>query len=228
MDALVPEENESAGAANEQSRRIAELLLVASVFSRTLYKLAMKTALIPIADGSEEIEAITLADVLTRGGFQVTLASIGKKPQNIVTMSRGVKVQGDVGIEECIGKSFDLVVCPGGIPGAEHLRDSKELVALLQKQKEDGKVYGAICAAPAVVLHTHGLLPSGAATSYPSFKHKMTGVDYVDENVVVNGTCVTSQGPGTAMTMGVKLVELLCGREKAQLVAEGLLNTRMP
>ncbi|UIZ22912.1 hypothetical protein KXD40_004019 [Peronospora effusa] len=191
------------------------------------FSTSMTTALIPIADGSEEIEAITLADVMTRGGVQVTLATVGNKPQNIVTMSRGVKVQGDVAIEECTGKNFDLVVCPGGMPGAEHLRDSKEVVALLQKQKEDNKLYGAICAAPAVVLHTHGLLPSGPATSYPSFESKMTGVDYKHENVVVNGKCVTSQGPGTAMAMGVKLVELLCGHEKAQSVAQGLLNTPM-
>ncbi|KAF1775086.1 Class I glutamine amidotransferase-like [Phytophthora cactorum] len=170
----------------------------------------MTTALIPIADGSEEIEAITLADVLTRGGVQVTLATVGDKPDKIVTMSRGVKVQGDVAIEACAGKSFDLIVIPGGMPGAEHLRDSKE------KQKEDGKLYGAICAAPAIVLHTHGLLPP------------MTGVDFKLENVVVNGKCVTSQGPGTAMAMGVKLVELLCGHEKAQSVAQGLLNTPMP
>uniref|UniRef100_A0AAV1UET5 DJ-1/PfpI domain-containing protein n=1 Tax=Peronospora matthiolae TaxID=2874970 RepID=A0AAV1UET5_9STRA len=188
----------------------------------------MMTALIPIADGSEEIEAITLADVLTRGGIQVTLATVGSKSKNVVTMSRGVMVQGDAAIEECAGKSFDLVVCPGGMPGAEHLRDSKEVVALLQKQKEDGKLYGAICAAPAVVLHTHGLLPPGGATCYPSFESKMTGVDYKHETVVVNGNCVTSQGPGTAMAMGVKLVELLCNREKAQSVADGLLITPVP
>ncbi|GMF24743.1 unnamed protein product [Phytophthora fragariaefolia] len=114
------------------------------------------------------------------------------------------------------------------MPGAEHLRDSKEVVALLQKQKEGDKLYGAICAAPAVVLHTHGLLPAGATTSYPSFEPKMTGVDFKHEHVVVNGKCVTSQGPGTAMAMGVKLVELLCGHEKAQAVAQGLLNTPMP
>jgi len=166
--------------------------------------------------------------VLTRGGVQVTLATIGNKPQNVVTMSRGVKVQGDVAMEACAGQSFDLVVLPGGMPGAEHLRDSKELVALLQQQKQAGKLYGAICAAPAVVLHPHGLLPAGAATSYPSFEPKMTGVDYKHETVVVNGKCVTSQGPGTAMEMGVKLVELLCGREKAQEVAKGLLNTPVP
>ncbi|KAG1682953.1 hypothetical protein DVH05_018326 [Phytophthora capsici] len=188
----------------------------------------MTTALIPIADGSEEIEAITLADVLVRGGVQVTLATVGNKPDNTVTMSRGVKAQGDVAIEACTGKSFDLIVIPGGMPGAEHLRDSKEVTALLQQQKADGELYGAICAALVVVLHSHGLLNPGAATSYPSFEPKMTGVDYKHENVVVNGKCVTSQGPGTAMAMGVKLVELLCGQEKAQSVAQGLLNTPMP
>ncbi|CEG35091.1 Putative transcriptional regulator DJ-1 [Plasmopara halstedii] len=185
----------------------------------------MTTALIPIADGTEEIEAITLADVLTRGGVQVTLATVGKNPNNIVIMSRGIKLQGDVTIEACVGKSFDLIVIPGGMPGAEHLRDSKELVTLLKQQKENGNLYGAICAAPAVVLHSHGLLASGPATSYPTFESKMTGVDYKHENVVVNGKCVTSRGPGTAMAMGIKLVELLCGFEKAQLVAQGLLDT---
>lgn len=185
----------------------------------------MPTALVPIADGSEEIEAISIADVLVRGGVDVTLAVVGKKPDNVVTMSRGVKVQGDVAIESCVDRSFDLIVCPGGMPGAEHLRDSKELVQLLHKQKQDGKLYGAICAAPAVVLHTHGLLQPGAATSYPSFEPKMTGVDYKHETVVVNGKCVTSQGPGTAMAMGVKLVELLCGKDKADAVAQGLLTT---
>ncbi|KAG7396097.1 hypothetical protein PHYBOEH_002799 [Phytophthora boehmeriae] len=187
----------------------------------------MPTALIPIADGSEEIEAISLADILTRGGVDVTLATVGLKPDNIVIMSRGVKIQGDISIEDCKDKSFDLIVVPGGMPGAEHLRDSKELVTLLQQQKQSGKLYGAICAAPAVVLHTHGLLTPGAATSYPSFESKMTGVDYQHDAVVVNGQCVTSQGPGTAMAMGVKLVELLCGQEKAQTVAKGLL-TPMP
>ncbi|RLN89629.1 hypothetical protein BBJ28_00017980, partial [Nothophytophthora sp. Chile5] len=184
------------------------------------------------ADGTEEIEAVTLADVLTRGGVKVTLASVGLKTQNIVTMSRGVKVQADLSIETCVDLSFDLIVTDvscgllQGMPGAQHLHDSEELVALLQKQKHQGKLYGAICAAPAVVLHPHGLLDVGPATSYPSFEAKMAGVDYKkDEDVVVNGKCVTSQGPGTAMAMGLKLVELLCGREKAETVAQGLLTT---
>ncbi|TYZ67472.1 hypothetical protein PybrP1_010294 [[Pythium] brassicae (nom. inval.)] len=180
------------------------------------------TALIPIADGSEEIEAITLADVLVRGGVEVTLASVGRKEANIVTMSRGVRVQADVAIEACVDRSFDLVVVPGGLPGANHLRDSEVLIELLRKQKDEDKLYGAICAAPAVVLHTHSLLPT-AWTGYPGFEKQVHGAAPSDERVVVDGHCVTSRGPGTAMEMGVKLVELLSGKEKAEQVAKGLL-----
>jgi len=200
------------------------------------------------ADGSEEIEALTLADVLVRAGVRVTIAAVGGKPQNVVTMSRGAKVQADVAIEACVDRAFDLIVVPGvsqrlpsctqgrmtltdisvtvqGMPGAANLRDSEALTTLLKQQKHADKLYGAICAAPAVVLHAHGLLPvGGAATSYPSFEAQMTGVQYQKTaRVVVEGKCVTSQGPATAMEMGVKLVELLCGESKAQEVAKGLL-----
>ncbi|KAG3068925.1 hypothetical protein PI124_g22641 [Phytophthora idaei] len=182
-----------------------------------------RTVLIPIADGTEEIEAIAVADVLTRGGMKVTLASVGRKLQNVVTMSQGTKVQGDMAIEACEDLSFDLIMCPGG-PGAQHLHDSAELITMLQKQKRQGRYYGGICAAPAVVLIPHGLLDAGPATTYPSYGSKMTGVDYKpDERVVVNGKCVTSQGPGTAIEMGLKMVELLDSEEKAKSVTQALV-----
>ncbi|TMW56782.1 hypothetical protein Poli38472_006792 [Pythium oligandrum] len=186
------------------------------------------TALIPVADGSEEIEAVTLADVLVRGGVQVTVASVGQKEENVVKMSRGVKVQGDLAIEACVDLSFDAIIVPGGLPGATNLRDSSVLIDLLKKQKQEDKLYGAICAAPAVVLYPHGLLPS-PATGYPGSEKDLEAIDFKkDERVVVTGKCVTSQGPGTAMEMGVKLVELLCGKEKAVQVAKGLLVPVMP
>jgi 4-methyl-5(b-hydroxyethyl)-thiazole monophosphate biosynthesis len=109
-------------------------------------------------------------------------------------------------------------------PGAQHLHDSDVLVKMLEKQKHQGRYYGGICAAPAVVLLPHGLLDSGPATTYPSYASKMKGVDSrPDERVVVNGKCVTSQGPGTAIEMGLKLVELLCSAEKAKTVAQALV-----
>ncbi|KAF0684398.1 Aste57867_23633 [Aphanomyces stellatus] len=180
------------------------------------------TALIPVANGSEEIETVCMQDVMVRGGIKVTLASVGGNGEKVVKMSRGLMVQADVTIEECANKTFDLIVLPGGMPGATHLRDSSVLIDMLRRQKESGKWYGAICASPAVVLHHHQLL-AGLATSYPSFEDKMPGAEYSHERVVVSSNCVTSRGPGTAMDMGLKLVELLTDKKTAAAVADGLL-----
>lgn len=111
------------------------------------------------------------------------------------------------------------------MPGATNLRNCPILTELLKQQKQQNKLYGAICAAPVVVLHAHGLLPS-PATGYPDFEAQIGGdIEYsTTDRVVVTGKCVMSQGPGTAMEMGVKLVELLCGKEKAVQVAKGLLT----
>ncbi|GLE11549.1 hypothetical protein PINS_up024024 [Pythium insidiosum] len=203
-------------------------IVPASRMSSTSSLHSAPTVLIPVADGSEEIEAVTLADVLVRGGAHVTLASVGQKDQNVVRMSRGVQLRADLAIEACVDLSFDAILVPGGLPGAHHLRDSTVLADLLKKQTHENKWYGAICAAPAVVLYTHGLLPS-PATGYPGFEKDLEGVDYrAHERVVVTGKCITSQGPGTAMEMGVKVVELLCGKDKAAQVAKALLMPAAP
>jgi len=108
------------------------------------------------------------------------------------------------------------------MPGAEHLRDCETLISLLKRQKESGKLYGAICASPAVVLSTHGLVGDGA-TCFPAEGVRSKMSSPVDQDVVVQGNCVTSKGPGTALAFGVKLGELLYGEEKAKVVAGGLL-----
>jgi 4-methyl-5(b-hydroxyethyl)-thiazole monophosphate biosynthesis len=95
---------------------------------------------------------------------------------------------------------------------------------MLKKQKHEGKFYGAICASPAVVLHTHKLL-DGPITAYPAFEKEITNVSYKKETVVITGKCITSQGPATAMEMALKLVELLVDKETATKVAKGLLFT---
>ena len=114
-----------------------------------------KKVLVPIADGTEEIEAVTLIDVLRRAGVQVTVASVSALQ---VTASRGVKLVADKLIADCKNEPYDLIVLPGGMPGAEHLRDCTALIALLKAQQQGGKLYGAICASPAVALAPHGLL----------------------------------------------------------------------
>ena len=175
-----------------------------------------RKVLVPIADGTEEIEAVTIIDVLRRAGADVTVASVGKIQ---TTASRGVKIVADCLIDECGERDFDLVVLPGGMPGAAHLRDSATLKKILLRQQAAGNMYGAICAAPAVVLEPHGLLRNRRATAHPGHVDKLRNRSAVEERVVVDGNCVTSQGPGTAMAFALKLVEQLFGSEKAAEVA---------
>jgi len=179
-----------------------------------------RQVLVPIADGTEELEAVTIIDVLRRAGARVTVASVGALQ---VTASRGVKIVADCLVADCIGQVYDLIVLPGGMPGAENLRDSKELEALLKGQRDQGRMYGAICASPAVVLHTHGLLSRKRATCYPTFAGKMPEAAVTTGRVVVDGQVITSQGPGTALEFSLKLASLLFGEDKAKEVATAML-----
>ena len=126
-----------------------------------------KTVLVPVADGTEELEAVAIIDVLRRAGATVTVASVTGARQ--ITASRGVVIVADALIEACTNMEFDLVVLPGGIPGAEHLRDSAALIDILKRQRDKARLYGAICASPAVVLQHHGLLAGHQATCHPGF-----------------------------------------------------------
>jgi protein deglycase len=179
-----------------------------------------KRVLVPIADGTEEIEAVTIIDILRRAESDVTVASVDDIQ---ITASRGVKITVDQLITDCASQTYDLIAVPGGMPGAEHLRDSDALTELLVRHAGQGRLYGAICAAPVVVLQHHGLLKGRRATCFPSFADQLTNKESVDHHVVVDGNCVTSQGPGTAMEFAIKLVELLYTREKAEETAEHVL-----
>ena len=175
-----------------------------------------KKVLVPMADGTEEIEAVTIIDVLRRAGAEVTVASVGALQ---VTASRGVKLVADCLITDCRDKDFDLIVLPGGIPGAEHLRDNPVLKEMLLHQNAAQRLYGAICAAPAVVLQHHGLLENRNATGHPGYAKELNNPSSAHLRVVVDGNCITSQGPGTAMQFSLKLVELLYGVRAMEAVA---------
>lgn len=182
-----------------------------------------KRVLVPIAEGSEEIETTCITDTLTRFGAQVTVASV-MSGELLCKMSRNVYMKADTTIEDAIEEDWDLIVLPGGMPGAEHLRDSKPLIQLLEKQKSQGKLYGAICAAPAVALAPHGLIPDGATTTCypaPGFRDKLKNVS--EDDVVVSGTLTTSQGPGTALLFALQLGEHLYGKEKRDEIAKQML-----
>lgn len=194
------------------------------VFHRTSTALTMsKRVLVPIADGSEEIETTCITDTLTRFGADVTIASVMPEGQLLCKMSRGIKVMADMSIDDAAKEEYDLVVCPGGMPGAEHMRDSKTLVSILEKQKGAGKRYAAVCASPAVVLASNGLLEDPGATCYPAppFREKLT--DPTDDAVAVTGMVTTSQGPGTSLAFALELGEQLFGKEKRDEVQKEML-----
>jgi len=179
-----------------------------------------RKVLVPIADGTEEIEAVCIIDVLRRAGAEVTVASVGNLQ---ITASRGVKLVADCTIDSCRDDHFDLIALPGGIPGAEHLRDSQPLIQLLRRHQAGGGWYGAICAAPAVVLSHHGLIGGRQATGHPSFTKQLTDGESVAARVVVDGKCVTSQGPGTALEFALTLVALLYDDAKTKEIAAAML-----
>ncbi len=178
-----------------------------------------KHVLVPVAQGIEEMEAITIIDVLRRAGAKVTVASVDEKE---IQAARGIRFQADCLIEDCMDTVFDLIVLPGGIPGAENLKKSERLGQLLKGQAESERYFGAICASPAVVLHHHGLVTPGKCTCHPGFTHMIDNGNVEDQAVVVDGNCVTSKGAGTALAFALKLTEILFPAETVREVRAGL------
>lgn len=183
----------------------------------------MPTALIPIANGSEELEAITMINLLRRANIEVTVASINDDTR--ITGARQVLITADALLEEVVEQPFDLIALPGGMPGASHLSDSQLLIERLRRQINEGLI-GAICASPSVVLATHGLIKGKSAVCYPGFEEGLEQgqVTYTDQPVVIDGNLITSKGPGTAMAFGLALIEALSGQVTAREVADGLLT----
>lgn len=182
-------------------------------------------ALVCLAHGSEEMEAVTTIDILVRGGVEVTTASVEGDGCLEIVCSRGVRLLADRPLVEVADEPFDAVVLPGGVKGAECFRDSPLLVERIRQTHLSGNIVAAICAAPALVLAYHNLFPVGNMAVYPSFKSHIPEGQWIDRRVNFDDrvNLVTSQGPGTAIDFGLKLVELLVSREKAAEVAEQLI-----
>lgn len=179
----------------------------------------MASALIPLASGCEELEAVTVVDILRRAGVEVTTAGLTEGP---VRASRGTVLVPDMSLDEALLGAYDSVVLPGGMPGARHLRDDARIQALLSRMTEQGKLVGAICAAP-MALHAAGVLNGRRATSFPGVLDVLPGTHrYETAAVVVDGNVVTSRGPGTAMDFALTLAELLVGKAKRDVVEADL------
>ncbi|CAB9502551.1 Protein/nucleic acid deglycase DJ-1 [Seminavis robusta] len=192
-------------------------------FTSTTSLAMSKKVLVPIGEGSEEIETTCITDTLTRFGADVTIASV-MNGELVCKMSRGIKVMADATIEDAAKEEWDLVALPGGMPGATHLKVSKALTSILEKQKGAKKLYGAVCASPAVVLASQGFLDESVpSTCYPApgFRDNLKIVS--DDKVVIADNVVTSQGPGTSLLFALALGEKLYGKEKRDEIAKQML-----
>jgi protein deglycase len=181
----------------------------------------MTSALIPLAPGCEELEAVTLIDLLRRADFDVVTAGLVDGP---ITASRRTVLVPDVLLVDMVDQDYDLIALPGGMPGARHLGESRVLERMLRRQHERQAWIGAICAAPRV-LASHGLLAGRRATAFPGALDEFDdgGFTRVDEPVVIDGHLVTSRGPGTALDFALALIECCEGREQREAV-EGPLQ----
>lgn len=186
---------------------------------RKMSERPMKKICVPLANGFEEIEAITLIDVLRRAGFHVTTCGLSGLPPR---GAHDVTVTADTTIEDALRSPWDLVVLPGGMPGATNLRDDARVGQLLEQTVKNGGFVGAICAAP-IVLARFGILDGRKATSYPGFQAQMPGVEYREDRVVFDGNILTSRGPGTAMEFALAITELLAGPYKAEELRKQML-----
>ena len=183
------------------------------------------SALICLAPGSEETEAVTTIDLLVRGGIKVTTASVASDGNLTVTCSRGVRLLADAPLVEVADGDYDVIVLPGGVKGAECFRDSPLLVETVKQFHRSGRVVAAICAAAGIVLVPHNIFPLGNMTGFPALKDRIPEEQWQDKRVVWDPrvNLLTSQGPGTSIDFALKIIDLLVGREKAHEVASQLV-----
>ncbi len=172
----------------------------------------MSHVLVPLAQGCEELEAITITDLLVRAGISVTTCGLDEQP---VKAARGTTIIPDTSIDQVMNKSFDLIVLPGGLPGADHLRDNEQLQSLLKKQANENRYLAAICAAPKALAQA-GVLEGKSATGFPGVLEALDNPNIsISQNAVeIDGKIITSRGPGTAMDFALTLIELLESRGK--------------
>lgn len=182
----------------------------------------MKESFVFLADGFEEIEALTVVDVLRRAEMPVRTVSITSS--QLVTGAHGITVKADAIFDSTLFTDAEWLILPGGLPGATHLHDFAPLTGALKAQfaSKHGRI-AAICASPGVVLGQEGLLKGHKATCYPGFQDMMKGAEYVDQQVVVDDKFVLGNGPASALVWALAIVTETVGQEKSLNVANGML-----
>ena len=177
-----------------------------------------------LATGFEEVEALTVIDLLRRAGIEVKSVSITGEKR--VMGTHNIPVEADITFEEANYGECEMIVLPGGLPGADYLGEHEGLTAQIRDFAANDKYLAAICAAPQV-FGAQGVLEGKKATIYPSMEGCLIGAEPQDEIVVVDGKIITSMGPATAMPFALKLIEVLKGKDASDAVASGLLFDRL-
>jgi len=182
----------------------------------------MVSVLVPIAKGFEELEAITIIDLLRRANFNVTTAGLDDQP---VRASRDNVLIPDTSLDKVMQDQFDLIVLPGGLPGADNLRDDPNVQQLIKRQHTGNKKIGAICAAPKV-LAAAGILTGKNITCYPGALDQVDSSSFSisGNDVEIDGNIITSRGPGTAMDFALTLIEQMGGKPLRDKVSDQLMR----
>ena len=179
----------------------------------------MKDSVIFLANGFEEIEALTVVDVLRRADLKCDMCSI---EEINVTGAHGITVRADLLISDLIKENYSCLILPGGMPGATNLKENSEVIALVKSFNKAGKLVAAICAAP-IVLNKAEIIKGRRITSFPGLEPELKECDYQEQTVVVDDNLITSRGPATAIKFAIKLVEKLLSKEVSEKLQESLL-----
>ena len=180
----------------------------------------MKSIFVFLADGFEEIEAITPIDVLRRAGLSVQTVSVME--EQIVVGAHGIPVVADKMFADIHLEDAEMLLLPGGLPGATNLDAHQGLSDMIMAFASEGKALAAICAAP-LVFGNRGLLQGKKATCYPGFESYLTGAEYTAALVEIDGNFITAKGPGAAMDFAFAIVEKYCGIEKVNELKSGMM-----
>jgi len=180
----------------------------------------MKKIAVCLAEGFEEIEALSVIDLLRRGGHEVVMVSM--KDDLLVGGAHSIAVKADEFYRAVNFDEIDMIVLPGGMPGTTNLEDHEELKALLVKFNNEKKMIGAICAAPMILGHLN-ILKGKKAVCYPGMEKELLGADVKKKNVAEDGNIITSRGAGTAIDFALTIVKSLDGKEKAEKLSKNIV-----
>ena len=178
----------------------------------------MSKVLFACSKGTESVEFSCPYDILKRAGADLTIAKVpenDKDTEKYFVTAHGLKIIADKTIEEVKNNTYDMIICPGGLPNAQILGKNKTLIEMIKKQKKEGRWYCAICASPFEVFEQNGILEGEVGTGYPGYG-KFKNETKIKERVVISNRCITSQGPATAFEFGYALCEALFGKGKKE------------